>query len=233
MDSGYIKLWRKITSWEWYKDTNTFCLFIHLLLTANYKTSRFMGYEIARGSLVCGRKSLSEDTGISQRSIRTSLKNLKSTSEVTIKVTSKFSIVTLCNYEKYQDQFSDGDQQSDQQSDQHSTSIRPAFDQQVTTSKECKKERRKEIRDFTPPEHLAEIWPHFEEMRNKKRKPMTNRARMNIVLDLMRIDPTKELHTKILDQSITNSYQGVFPLKVNNQAPAQQKDGQAWRAQIA
>ena len=32
--SGWIKLHRKITEWEWYSDANTFRVFMHLLLTA-------------------------------------------------------------------------------------------------------------------------------------------------------------------------------------------------------
>ena len=30
--SGWIKIHRKITEWEWYDDVNTFRLFMHLIL---------------------------------------------------------------------------------------------------------------------------------------------------------------------------------------------------------
>ncbi len=38
---GYIALHRQMLNWEWYKNTNTKVLFIHLLLKANYKDLSF------------------------------------------------------------------------------------------------------------------------------------------------------------------------------------------------
>ena len=35
LESGFIKLHRKILKWEWYDEPNTMRLFIHLLLTAS------------------------------------------------------------------------------------------------------------------------------------------------------------------------------------------------------
>jgi hypothetical protein len=35
--SGWIKIHRSILEWEWYEDTNTFRLFMHLILKANHK----------------------------------------------------------------------------------------------------------------------------------------------------------------------------------------------------
>jgi hypothetical protein len=141
MHRGYIKLWRKITEWEWYKSSETFHLFMHLLINANYKPSRFMGHDILRGEIVVGRKSLSEDTGISERSIRTSIDHLKNTGEVTSKSTNKFTILTLCNYEAYQD--------TNIHIDQQNANNRPATDQQPTTSKEIKKEKNE--KNIIPP----------------------------------------------------------------------------------
>ena len=141
MHRGYIKIFRKISEWEWYKDSNTLHLFFHLLLNANYKDGRFMGHEIKRGQIVTGRKALSIQTGLSEQSVRTSIERLKSTSELTTKSTNKFSIITLCNYNKYQNDETGTNQQSNQQSNQHLTSNQPAINQQLTTSKECKNDK--------------------------------------------------------------------------------------------
>jgi len=87
---------------------------------------------------------LSEKTGLSERSIRTSLKRLKSTSEVTIRTTNKFSIVTLCNYDIYNPESIEGDQQN--------ASTAPTNDQQATTNKNDKNEK-----NIIPPifEHVS------------------------------------------------------------------------------
>jgi hypothetical protein len=102
MHRGYIKLYRKLLEWEWFLKSETLQLFLYLLLRANWKDSRFMGYEIKRGEMVIGTRALSKDLKISRQKIRNSLERLKSTHEITLKSTHLFSIVTICNYEKYQ-----------------------------------------------------------------------------------------------------------------------------------
>ena len=100
--NGYVKLHRKLLDWGWYKDPNTKAVFLHLLLTANFTESEYMGVKIYPGQTVIGRKALAETLGMSERNVRTALNHLKSTNEVTIKVTNKFSVVTIVGWEKYQ-----------------------------------------------------------------------------------------------------------------------------------
>ena len=103
MDNGWIKLHRKLEKWEWYQDSKTFHLFIHLILQANHQPKKWRGIMIERGQFITGLHSLKSQTGISIQSTRTSLERLKSTSEITIKTTNKYSIVTICKYNEYQD----------------------------------------------------------------------------------------------------------------------------------
>lgn len=135
---GYIKVFRSLLDWEWYGDINTRLTFMHMLIRANYANQKFEGKVIPRGSFVSSRTKLAAEIGISERNLRTALKHLKLTGEVTSRSYSKYTIYTIENYELYQT--------SDQQSDQRVTSNRPASDQQVTTIKEIKKERSKEIK---------------------------------------------------------------------------------------
>ena len=102
MGMGHIKLDRKILEWEWYTDANTCRLFIHLLLRANWKDGRFQGVKIPRGSLASSYSSLSDETGLSIKSVRTSLNHLKSTGEVAVERYPKFSVFTVNNYCLYQ-----------------------------------------------------------------------------------------------------------------------------------
>ena len=102
MDDGFIKLHRSILDWEWFQDDKTFKVFLYLLLNANWEDSRFRGYDIPRGSLVIGYTALSKRLGISKQSVRTAISHLKSTGEITLKSTNKFSIATIVNWEKYQ-----------------------------------------------------------------------------------------------------------------------------------
>jgi hypothetical protein len=55
-------------------------------------------------------------------------------------------------------------------------------------------------------------WAGFEEMRKKKRAPMTDRARAGIVQDLEKLCPVGDNGAAILDQSTKKCWSGVFPL---------------------
>ncbi len=146
MLNGWIKLHRQIIDWEWYDDANTFRLFIHLLLLSNHKENKWHGTTIKRGQCIVGRKELSKKLRISQQSIRTSLTRLKSTNEITSKSTNKFSIITIINWEQYQDK----ETKSTSKSTKSLTNNQPATNQQLTTPKECKNEKNdKNLKDGT------------------------------------------------------------------------------------
>jgi hypothetical protein len=144
MNSGWIKLYRQLKDWEWYKKENMVHLFIHLLLSANHEEGMWQGIKILRGQLVTGRNSLKKDTGISDRSIRTCLERLKSTNEVTIKSTNKYSIITLCNYDSYQVE----DKKVTSKTTSKPPNERPTNDQQTTTNKNNKNDNN--IKEYSP-----------------------------------------------------------------------------------
>jgi len=142
--NGWIKLHRKFIQWGWYKKDGMVRLFVHLLLSANHKENQWQGVVVKRGQLITGRKSLSQDTGMSEQSIRTCLARMKSTNEVTSKSTNKFSIITICNYEEYQG----GENEINQQINQLPPSNQPAINQQSTTNKNVKKEKNDKKKDI-------------------------------------------------------------------------------------
>lgn len=88
--------------WGWYKDLVTKAVFLHLLMVASFKESEYLGHKIKPGQAVIGRKALAEQLGISEQQVRTALKHLQQTGEITIKSTNKFSVVTIVNWASYQ-----------------------------------------------------------------------------------------------------------------------------------
>jgi len=99
---GHIKIDRKILNWEWYSDYKMVHLFLHLLIKANYKENKWQGRTIKRGQLITGINKLSGNTGLSVSQTRTCLNKLQTTGEITIEVTNKYSIITICKYDTYQ-----------------------------------------------------------------------------------------------------------------------------------
>lgn len=62
-------------------------------------------------------------------------------------------------------------------------------------------------------ENFIQTWKDFREMRKKKNKSMTPKAEELILKELNKLDSNEAGQIAILNQSIMNSWQGVFPLK--------------------
>jgi len=88
--------------WDWYDDHNTCRLFIHLLLSANHTAKSWKGELISCGEVITGRINLAKETGLSESQIRTSLEKLKSTNDIAIKTTNKYSVISIKNWNDYQ-----------------------------------------------------------------------------------------------------------------------------------
>ena len=100
--SGFIKLHRKLVAWGWYQDYVVKDVFLHLLLTANFKKTQWQGRELDEGQVVTGTQKLAEDLGFTRQQVRTALNKLKSTNEITIESTNRYSIITVVNWRDYQ-----------------------------------------------------------------------------------------------------------------------------------
>lgn len=129
-NNSWVKIYRSFLEWEWYDDTNTKILFLHILLKANFKTKNWRGEEIKRGSFITSLENLSKQTGLSIMQVRTSISKLISTSEITKQSSSQYTVITVNNYETYQGVTSKAT--NEQQTD----------NKRVTTTKE--REERKE-----------------------------------------------------------------------------------------
>ena len=132
IEQGYIKLFRSLLKWEWYDDINATRLFIHLLLTVNHKDEKWHGFVVERGSRITSYGKLAKETGLSVKQIRTSLSKLIGTGEVASKTSNKFSIISISNYDLFQDQ------------DKQRASKGQAKGKQRATKEESKKARSKE-----------------------------------------------------------------------------------------
>ena len=99
---GFIQLHRKLLEWEWYHDVNTFKLFLHLLIKANFENKKWQGIEIKRGQLVTSIKHLSIESGLTEKQVRTSLDKLIKTKEVGKQSTSQNTTLTILSYDLYQ-----------------------------------------------------------------------------------------------------------------------------------
>lgn len=123
-DTEYVKLFRKLLNWEWYTDVNTKVLFLHCLLKANWKDGSWHGYKYKRGQFITSLPSLSRETGLTIRQVRTALNHLKATGEVTDWHDNKIRIITVVSFDKFQSR--------DRQNGRQATGKRQTSDRQAT-----------------------------------------------------------------------------------------------------
>lgn len=149
-NNSWIKLFRKFREWEWYDNSNVKDLFLELLLTVNFEDKQWHGILIKRGQIVTGIEELGKRIGLNRQQTRTAIAKLISTNEITKSSTPLYTIITVNNYDKYQEVT------------KLVTNEQPSSNQVVTTTKEYK-----EIKNITyisknylltiPKEDLQEI----------------------------------------------------------------------------
>lgn len=137
LENGFVKFDRKIANWRWYHDVNTFKLFFHLIITANYEPKPFENITVQRGQRIASYQSLAAETQMSVQNVRTALNHLISTGEVTRQSTSKYTVFTIVNYNMYQD-----NQQTNQQTaNKQLTSNQQTANNNVRKIKKDKKDK--------------------------------------------------------------------------------------------
>ncbi|MBQ2173906.1 MAG: hypothetical protein II453_02155 [Alphaproteobacteria bacterium] len=144
MTGGWIKIHRSLLDWEWYDNQQVKCVFLHLLLKANFEPKKWHGITVERGQIVTSLELLSIETGLSVQTVRTVISKLKSTGELTSKSTNKFTILTICNYDTYQDENFETNTQTNNQTNKQLTNNQQTTNKQLTTTKEDKEYKEDE-----------------------------------------------------------------------------------------
>jgi len=136
-DSGWVKLWRKSTDSGLMQNPDLWLFWCWCLLKATHKPKKqmvgFQVVELQPGQFVFGRKKAATELPLSEQTVRTCVKKLETLQNLTIKSTNKFSIITIVNWDAYQEI----NQQDNQQDNQQVTSSQPAANHKQEV-KECK-----------------------------------------------------------------------------------------------
>lgn len=139
--NGFIKLHRKLIAWGWYQDDVIKSVFLHLLLTANFKDTEWKDIELKPGQIITSIRQLAKDLGHSEQQTRTALNKLKSTHEITIESTHRYSIITVVNWSEYQVLDNSFNTPSNTQSNIQTTHYQHSEQQQRKNIKENKNKR--------------------------------------------------------------------------------------------
>lgn len=240
----WIKIHTKLLDWEWASCPETMALWIHILLRANYEDKRWQGITIPRGSFVTSVDNLATTTGLSAQQVRTSLKRLISTSEITSKSTNRFTIITVCKYDSYQLNEESINKQINEPNNNQATNEQQTDNKQITTTADIKNTRYKEsissdidekvselesaakkvtcqkrdaIDTSFVDEELRPIFLRFLEMRKKIGKPLkTPKGIHDRYNNLIKLSGgDTALAIAIAEQTLSHEWQDFYELKNN------------------
>ncbi len=129
---GWIKIDRSLLDWEWFGNAEMIQLLVYLIFKANIEDKKWQGIIVKRGQLVTSVATISADLGLTSQKVRTCLDRLRQSETISIKTTNRFSLITICNYVRYQD-FSNLAQQTN---NKQITNKQQTNNKQITTTKE-------------------------------------------------------------------------------------------------
>ena len=96
---GFAKIPNDLTEWAWFNDNNTLAVYIRLILGAAWRDREYKNVSLKRGQIVTTIPQIAEQSNLTVQQVRTVIDRLKSTGKITVERTSKFSIITLIEYD--------------------------------------------------------------------------------------------------------------------------------------
>ena len=119
MADGWVRLYRQSVERGWLKNHKLWAFWTWCLLKSTHQeyteTVGFQRVLLHPGEFIFGRDAAAKELGMSVQSIRTCVDILRKRQNLTIKSTNKFSIVSIRNWNSYQNENGASNQQINQQ----------------------------------------------------------------------------------------------------------------------
>lgn len=106
-DKGFIVLDRGLIEWRYNQNPQALALWVRILLKANWSDGYFLGQKIERGQLATSIQNLAYESGMHPNTVRHWLKKFEEDQQITLKSTNRYTLISVINYAKYQDCFTD------------------------------------------------------------------------------------------------------------------------------
>lgn len=183
-DIGYIKLHRKMLENPIIcKDSDYLAVWVYLLLNATHKEipALFKGQKIMlqKGQLITGRKSISKQLKINESKIFRIINDFKSEQQIEQQTSNKNSLITILNWDKYQN--------NEQQIEQQMNNKRTTSEQQLNTNKNVKNIYYLLLNKYkeNAPKNIAEQTKRINEIQNTEEYQSLNyEEQFNLFLEM-------------------------------------------------
>jgi hypothetical protein len=230
---GFIKLYRDLQEnpiWQ-EKPFSKGQAWVDMIFRCNHRCVRmgpqYQNVLVRRGSFLLSNVKLAEAWGWNEKTVRRFIKYLADCKMVKYFSYSKFSIYELQKYAEYQ---ALENEQLQETRAEHKPSISRAEAEQKPTNKNDNNNKNdkkiknnivnlqeiiKVITDYTSNQDLKMAINDFIDYRKQIKKPLTVKALNLNLKELNKLTSDDKTKIAILNQSIMNSWQGLFPLKQN------------------
>lgn len=236
---GYIKLHKQILE-HWVFDNDTSLkAWLYLLCNANYsdtiETIKNQKVILKRGQLTISLRTLALKLKCSLQTLRTILYNLEKDNMINIQSTHLFTIVTICNYESYQNGKKANQHTPNTPTNTLTNTLNPLENIKVTEQPNTPTNTPTNTLNENPYHYIKEIiikiikskhidsekfletWSEWTEFRKQKRNQLTEMMIKKQIKMLESYDTDTAI--EILNQSIMNGWTGLFPLTNNKTEP--------------
>ena len=167
---GWLKLYRSILDSAVFQDAEVLKVWIWLLCNVAFEQHDTICYgkviHLKPGQIATGRKKIAQCTDLSENKVYRALTVLKSLGNIEIKATNKYSIITVSNWDKYQDE--NGKRTSSEQQTNSKTATEEHQSNSKTTQhkngKNVKKEKNIYICSF-----FQSVWDEYPKKLGKNK----------------------------------------------------------------
>ena len=211
MAQGWISIHRQLQS-HWLWDDKPFSkgqAWVDLLLLANHADNKFMLgnelIEVKAGSFVTSERKLSERWGWSRKKVSNFLTLLQNDEMLVVKKNHQRTAITIVKYGDFQD--------CDAKKEPRKNHEKASKEPRKNTNNNDNNENNENKIIYSDDPALNQTIISFKSFREKIKKPMTEHAVELLIDKLNKMTPDVEKQIAIINQSIVNGWQGVFPLK--------------------
>ncbi|MNW44141.1 hypothetical protein D3C74_213630 [compost metagenome] len=215
---GWIKLHRKtLDNPVVCKDGDHLAVWMYLLMNATHKEQAavFGGEKLTLqpGQLITGRKKISERFNIHESKVQRILKSFEIEQQIEQQTNNQNRLISILSWSDYQE---DEQQPKQPVNNERTTDEQPVNTNKNVRKKECKNDKKKDktaFEEYTSNPILIESLKSFVEFRKTIKKPMTDKAVTLLLGNLDKLATNDQEKIDILNQSILNGWQSVYPLK--------------------
>ena len=224
--NGHVKIHRQIENSQVWRNAELLKVWLWCLLRASYK-ERWVDAKTGKGitqvhvmpgQFIFGRFEAADALRQKPSSVRNRMEKLSKMGNLALKPDTHWTLVTVCNWDRYQAKEAEGGQASGQATDTQRTGKGQPKDtnkkgKKVEVGKEEKKPLAELPEELDTPE-FQKAWADWAQHRRETRKTMTPLAAKKLLNKLTGWGAARAVVA--IDHSIASGYQGIFEPKGGN-----------------